>query len=220
MSSHTHPYTQNDGSEDGDGQVPDPSLQMDGSPEASALRSGLSFGSNPLFAADEEERVPRTLEGRDAEELSLYWASRVTDESACAMIIKLFQGMTGQRWVEMLTSSDAESAELLLKEDCEIKSRPERMMIRADAVSARGRMEAKCALTDQTEMRSRIMAESEAANAIMKARMEAKLTAMQAETKGKMLKMDAMPILPSPLSGETMSWSWDEMWTWKLTKHF
>ena len=204
MSSHTHPYTQIDGSEDGDGQVPDPSLQMDGSPEASALRSGLSFGSNPLFAGDEEERVPKTLEGRDAEELSLYWASRVTDESACAMIIKLFQGMTGQRWVEMLTSSDAESAELLLKEDCEIKSRPERMMIRADAVSARGRMEAKCALTDQTEMRSRIMAESEAANAIMKARMEAKLTAMQAETKGKMLKMDAMPILPSPLAGETM----------------
>ena len=79
MSSNTHPYPQNDGSEDGDGQVPDPSLQMDGSPEASALRSGLSFGSNPLFAGDEEERVPKTLEGRDAEELSLYWACITRD---------------------------------------------------------------------------------------------------------------------------------------------
>ena len=76
------------------------------------------------------------LEGRDAEELSLYWASRVTCEQARATITNLFQGMTGQRWVEMLTSSDAESAELLLKEDCRIESRPDRMILKADAVSA------------------------------------------------------------------------------------
>ena len=123
MSSVTIPYSQNDGSEDGDGQVPDPSLQMNGSTPASALRSELSFGSNPLFAGDEE--MPKMLEGRDAEELSLYWASRVTCEQARATITKLFQGMTGQRWVEMLTSSDAESSELLLKEDCRINSRPD-----------------------------------------------------------------------------------------------
>ena len=54
MSSGAIPYAQNDGSEDGDGQVPDPSLQMNGSTPASALRSELSFGSNPLFAGDED----------------------------------------------------------------------------------------------------------------------------------------------------------------------
>ena len=84
MSSATIPYAQNDGSEDGDGRVPDPSLQMNGSTPASALRSELSFGSNPLFAGDEE--MPKMLEGRDAEELSLYWAPRVTCEQARATI--------------------------------------------------------------------------------------------------------------------------------------
>ena len=38
----------------------------------------------------------------------------------------------------------------------------------------------------------------------MKARMEAKLAAMQEAAKGKLLKMEAMPILPQPLSGEAM----------------
>ena len=68
MSSVPIPYAQNDGSEDGDGQVPDldPSLQMNGSTPASALRSELSFGSNPLFAGDEER--PKMLEGRDVGE--------------------------------------------------------------------------------------------------------------------------------------------------------
>ena len=113
MSESTQPYPQNHGSEDGYGQVPDPSLQMDDSPEASALRSGLSFGTNPLFAKDDEDRV-KTLEGRDAMELSQYWESHVEDPTARAMITNLFQGMTGQRWVEMLTSSDAEAAELIL----------------------------------------------------------------------------------------------------------
>ena len=82
----TYPYlhNQNDGSEDSDGQVPDPSMQMGGSPPTSALRSALSFGTNPLFAGDEE--VPKALEWRDAEELSLYWISRVIDERARACV--------------------------------------------------------------------------------------------------------------------------------------
>ena len=84
MSSGAIPYAQNDGSEDGDGQVPDPSLHMNGSTPASALRSELSFGSNPLFAGDEDR--PRMLEGRDAEELSQYWESRVKCEQARATI--------------------------------------------------------------------------------------------------------------------------------------
>ena len=80
MSSPTMSYPQNDGSEDGGGQVPDPSLHMNGSTPASELRAEMAFGSNPLFAGDEER--PKMLEGRDAEELSLYWESRVTCEQA------------------------------------------------------------------------------------------------------------------------------------------
>ena len=93
------------------------------------------------------------LEGRDAEELSLYWASRVTCEQARATITRLFPGMTGQRWVEMLTSSDAELAELLLKEDCRIESRPDRMMLKADAVSAHARMKADSEVLSQGDPR-------------------------------------------------------------------
>ena len=96
-------------------------------------------------------------------ELSQYWESHVEDPTARAMITNLFQGMTGQRWVEMLTSSDAEAAELLLKDDCGIKSRPDRMMIKADAVSARNRLDKASNMTDQDEMRLRVAAESEAA---------------------------------------------------------
>ena len=48
---------------------------MNGS-TASALKSELSYGSNPLFAGD--EGMLKTLGGRDAEEPSLYWASRVS----------------------------------------------------------------------------------------------------------------------------------------------
>jgi len=202
MSSVTIPYAQNDGSEDGDGQVPDPSLQMNGSTPASALRSELSFGSNPLFAGDEDR--PRMLEGRDAEELSLYWASRVTCEQARDTITNLFQGMTGQRWVEMLTSSDAESAELLLKEDCRIESRPDRMILKADAVSALNRMKADREISSQWDLRSKIMAEAEAANARMKGRMEARLLAAQEANKGKLVKLEGMPVMPQTLSGETM----------------
>ena len=150
MSSGTIPYAQNDGSEDGDGQVPDPSLHMNGSTPASEL--GAWYRSNPLFAVDEER--PKMLEGRDAEELSLYWASRVNCEQARDTITNLFPGMTGQRWVEMLTSSDAESAELLLKEDCRIESRPDRMMLKADAVSALARMKADREISSQCDLRS------------------------------------------------------------------
>ena len=64
MSAVTIPYSQNDGSEDGDGQVPDPSLQMNGSTPASALRSELSFGSNPLFAGDEDRPHSRRRLGK------------------------------------------------------------------------------------------------------------------------------------------------------------
>ena len=175
MSSPTMSYPQNDGSEDGGGQVPDPSLRMNGSTPASELRAW--FGSNPLFAVDEER--PKMLEGRDAEELSLYWESRATCEQARATITELFQGMTGQRWVEILTSSDAESAEMLLKEDCGIASRPDRMMLKADAVSAHARMKADSELSSQSDLRSQFMAEAEAANARMKERMEARLLAAQ-----------------------------------------
>ena len=144
------------------------------------------------------------LEGRDAEELSLYWASRVTCEQARDTITNLFQGMTGQRWVEMLTSSDAESAELLLKEDCRIESRPDRMVLKADAVSALNRMKADREISSQWDLRSRIMAEAEAANARMKGRMEARLLAAQEANKGKLVKLEGMPVMPQTLSGETM----------------
>ena len=97
------------------------------------------------------------LEGRDAEELSLYWESRVTCEQARATITEMFQGMTGQRWVEILTSSDAESAEMLLKEDCGIELRPDRMMPNADAVSAHARMKADSEVSSQCDLRSQFM---------------------------------------------------------------
>ena len=48
------------------------------------------------------------------------------------------------------------------------------------------------------------MAEAEAANARMEGRMEAKLLAAQEANKGKLVKLEGMPVMPQPLSGETM----------------
>ena len=108
--------------------------------------------------------------------------------------------MTGQRWVEILTSSDAESAEALLKEDCGIASRPDRMILTADAVSAHGRMKAESEVLSQGDLRSQLMAEAEAANARMKERMETRLLAAQEANKGKLVKLDGMPVMPQTLS--------------------
>jgi hypothetical protein len=48
------------------------------------------------------------------------------------------------------------------------------------------------------------MAEAEAANARMKGRMEARLLAAQEANKGKLVKLEEMPVMPQTLSGETM----------------
>ena len=145
-----------------------------------------------------------TLESRDADEMLVYWISRVACEKARAKIINLFHGMTGMQWIEMLTSSDGNMTEMLLEEDCGIKPRPERMVITSEAVSAIASVGAQRVVCSQEEMRSKIMSENAKVNARMKDRMEARYLAKQEANKGKLVKMDGMPVMPQPTSGETM----------------
>ena len=168
------------------------------------LGQGFRLGRTRYLQVARWGGVPKALGGRGAMELPLCWGPRVADEAARAGTSNLPHGMAGQRWVELLTSSGAESAGPLLRDGCGAKSRPDRVVTKADAVGARGRMEANCAVVGQTELRPRHMAESEAANARMEDRMEAKRLAMQEANKDKLVKMDGMPLLPQPLSGETM----------------
>ena len=78
------------------------------------------------------------------------------------------------------------------------------MMLKADAVSAHARMKAGSKVSNQSDLRSQIMAEAEAANARMKERIEARLLAAQEVNKGKLVKLEGMPVMPQTLSGETM----------------
>ena len=48
------------------------------------------------------------------------------------------------------------------------------------------------------------MSENTIANARMKDRMEARFLAKQEANKGKLVKMDGMPVMPQPVHGETM----------------
>ena len=64
--------------------------------------------------------------------------------------------------------------ELLLNEDCRIESGPDRMMLKADAVSAHARMKVDSEASSQCDLRSQFMAEAEAANARMKERMDSR----------------------------------------------
>ena len=77
-------------------------------------------------------------------------------------------------------------------------------MLKADAVSAHARMKADSEVSSQSDLRSQFMAEAEAANARMKERMEARLLAAQEANRGKLVKLEGMPVMPQPLSGETM----------------
>ena len=54
-------------------QTPDPD---DTDPFASARKSGYSFVSSPGFTGGDDEQ-PKTLESRDADEMLVYWISRV-----------------------------------------------------------------------------------------------------------------------------------------------
>ena len=100
---HANLFNSNHGSEEDDdnapsAQIPDPDNT---DPFASARKSEYSFGSSPGSTGDNGQ--PKTLESRDADEMLVYWISRVACEKARAKIINLFHGMTGMQWIEMLT---------------------------------------------------------------------------------------------------------------------
>ena len=201
---HANPFNSNHGSEEDDDNATSAQTPVPDTADtfASARRSAYSFGSSPEFTGDNER--PKTLGSRDADEMLVYWNSRVAGEQARAKIINLFHGMTGMQWIEMLTSSDGKVTEMLLEEDCGIKPRPERMVIKSEAVSAFASVGAQRVTCAQEEMRSKIMSENTIANARMKDRMEARFLAKQEANKGKLVKMDGMPVMPQPVHGETM----------------
>ena len=91
------------GSEEDDDNVPSAQTHDQDTADtfASARKSAFSFGSSPEFTDDNER--PKTLGSRDADEMIVYWNTRVASERARVKIINLFHGMTGMQWIEMLT---------------------------------------------------------------------------------------------------------------------